>query len=74
MRQEELPFCTELSEKASLRRGLLHRDPQEVEGKAKLLSGGENVLGRGASQCKRPEASAYLLCLQNEEAGFGGKK
>lgn len=34
MRQEVLPFCTELSEKASLGRGLLYRDPQEVEGKS----------------------------------------
>lgn len=32
----------------------------------------KNVLGRGESQCRGPEALAYLLCLKNEEAGFDG--
>lgn len=75
MRQEGLPFCTELSEKSFTEKGpFIQRPTGSRRKKPCRYLEGKNVLGREESQGRGLEALAYLLCLKNEEAGFDGGK
>lgn len=61
-----------------VRRGFTEKGPfvQRLTGseEEKPCSWRGNVLGRGESQCKGPDALAYLVYLKNKEAGVAGAK